>query len=329
MITIHDEALTMKASVWTKYGPPVVMELQEVERPVPRDDEVLVRVHAASINSWDWELTQGSSHNIFGRRKRPPCRILGCDISGTVEEVGGDVTLFEPGDEVFGDLSGSGFRGFAEYVRVKDKVLARKSASMTHEEAAATPQAALLALQGLRKGGIREGQRVLINGAGGGVGTFAIQIAKARGTEVTGVDRGDKADTMLSLGADHVVDYVKEDFTRREEAYDLILDVTSRRSVFEYKPALVPGGVCIILGGKVSKILGSILLGSWVLGSRKVKLGILHRRPRDLDHMKELYEAGKVKPVIDRTYPLGEVGEAFRYFGRGDVKGKIVIRVKD
>jgi NADPH:quinone reductase-like Zn-dependent oxidoreductase len=303
------------------------MELQEVERPAPKDSEVLVKVHAASINSWDWELTQGVGHITFGRRGRPPVRILGCDISGTVEEVGREVTRFSPGDQVFGDLSGSGWGGFAEYACAKEKVFAPKSASMSHEEAAATPQAGLLALQGLRKGGLKEGQRVLINGAGGGVGTFAIQMAKARGTVVTGVDRGDKADTMLSLGADHVVDYEKEDFTRRGEVYDLILDVTSRRSVFEYKPALAPRGVCIILGGKGTKILGSVLLGSWVLGSRKVKVGILRRLTQDLEHMIELYEADKVKPVIDRTYALGEVADAYRYFGEGGVKGKIVIRV--
>ena len=318
----------MKASVWTRYGPPEVMELQEVERPDPKDGEVLVRVHAASINSWDWELTQGVAHITFGGRARPPYRVLGCDISGTVEGVGGKVTLFKPGDQVFGDLSGSGFGGFAEYACAKAKALAPKSASMSHEEAAATPQASLLALQGLRKGRIKEGQKVLINGAGGGVGTFAIQIAKTFGTEVTGVDRGDKANTMLSIGADHIIEYEKEDFTRRGEVYDLILDVKSNRSVFDYKRALAPRGVCIILGGKGTKVFGSLLLGSWVLGSRKVKIGILRRRPRDLEHMIGLYEAGKVRPVIDRIYPLSEVAEAFRYFGDRDVKGKIVITVQ-
>ncbi len=317
----------MKASVWTRYGPPEVMELQEVERPSPKDNEVLVRVHAASINSWDWELTQGVGHITLGGRARPPYRILGCDISGTVEEVGGKTTLFQPGDQVFGDLSGSGWGGFAEYVCGKEKALARKSASMSHEEAAATPQAALLALQGLRKGGLKEGQRVLVNGAGGGVGTFAIQIAKSHGTEVTGVDNGEKLETILSVGADHVIDYKKEDFTRRGKEYDLILDVTSRRTVFDYKRALAPRGICIILGGKGRTIIGSVLLGSWIIGSRKVKVGILRRNPRDLEHMNGLYEAGKVRPVIDRTYPLNEVAEAYRCFGEQRFKGKIVITV--
>jgi len=303
------------------------MELQEVERPAPKDNEVLVRVHAASINSWDWELTQGVGHITLGGRARPPYRILGCDISGTVEKVGGKVTLFKPGDQVFGDLSGSGWGGFAEFVCAKEKVLAPKSASMSHEEASATPQAALLALQGLRKGGLEEGQRVLVNGAGGGVGTFAIQIARSFGTEVTGVDRGDKAETMLSVGADHVIDYEKEDFTRRGEVYDLILDVTSNRSVFDYKRALAPKGAGVILGGKGRKVLGALFLGSWVLGSRKVRLLLLRANPRDLVHMNELFEAGKVKPVIDRRFPLSEVAEAFRYYSEGHVKGKIVVTV--
>jgi len=317
----------MKASVWTRFGPPEVMELQEVETPTPKDDEVLVRVHAASINSWDWELTQGAAQITFGGRTRPPYRILGCDISGTVEEVGGKTTLFQPGDQVFGDLSGSGWGGFAEYVCGKEKALAMKSASMSHEEAAATPQAALLALQGLRKGGLREGQRVLVNGAGGGVGTFAVQIAKSHGTQVTGVDSGEKLDTILSLGADHVVDYEKEDFTRRGEEYDLILDVTSRRTVFDYKRALVPKGKCIILGGKGRTIFGSLILGSWIIGSRKVKIGILRRNTRDLEHMNGLYEAGKVIPVIDRRFRLAEVAEAYRYFEEQRFTGKIVITV--
>jgi NADPH:quinone reductase-like Zn-dependent oxidoreductase len=319
----------MRASVWTRYGPPEVMELQEVDRPEPRDDEVRVRVHAASINSWDWELTQGVAHLTLGGRARPPYRILGCDVSGTVEAVGRKATRFKPGDQVLGDISGCGFGGFAEYVCAKEKAWVPKSDSVSHEEAAATPQASLLALQGLRQARIEEGKRVLINGAAGGVGTFAIQMAKAHGTQVTGVDRGDKFETMLSLGADHVIDYQKEDFTRRGEEYDLILDVTSRRSVLDYKRALAPGGNCSILGGKASKVMPALFVGSWMLGSRKVRLTLLKRTPRDLVHVNGLIEAGKVRPVIDRTYPLDEVAEAFRYFGEGGVKGKIVIRVME
>ncbi len=318
----------MKASVWTRYGPPEVLELQEVERPTPKDDEVLVKVHAASINSWDWELMNGVGHITLGGRASPPHKILGCDIAGTVEGVGRNVEQFQPGDEVFGDISGSGWGGFAEYVCAKEKVLALRSASMSFEEAAATPQAAVLALQGLRKGRIKEGQKVLINGAGGGVGTFAIQIAKSFGTEVTGVDSGEKLDTMLSIGADHVIDYTKEDFTKKGQVYDLILDVTSDRSVFDYKRALGPKGVCVILGGKGRSAIQALLLGSWILGSRKARLLLLRPNPRDLVEMNELFEAGKVKPVIDRRYPLSEVAEAFRYFAEGHVKGKIVITIQ-
>ncbi len=319
----------MKASVWTRYGPPEVMELQEVPRPSPRDDEVLVRVRAASMNSWDWELTRGVAQITLGGRRSPPYRVLGCDVSGTVEEVGGRVTRLKPGDEVFGDLSGDGFGCFAEYTCAREGSLAPKPAAMSHEEAAATPQASLLALQGLRKGRIAEGQRVLINGAAGGVGTFAIQMAKVHGTEVTGVDRGDKADTMLSVGADRVLDYQEVDFTRTGERYDLVLDVISRRSVFDYGRALAPGGRCAILGGRGRSILQAVLLGSWATGSRKVKMVLLHRSTTDLLHVVDLFEAGKVRPVIDRTYPLEGVADAFRRFGDRDVRGKIVIRVSD
>jgi NADPH:quinone reductase-like Zn-dependent oxidoreductase len=317
----------MKAVVWTRRGPPEVLELQEVDRPSPKDDEVQVKVHAASINSWDWELMAGVAQITFGGRTRPPRKILGCDISGTVVGLGSKVKHFQPGDEVFGDISASGFGGFAEYVCVKEKALAPKSASVSHEEAAATPQASLLALQGLRKGRIEDGQKVLINGAGGGVGTFAIQIAKSFGTEVTGVDSTEKLDAMRSIGADHVIDYTKEDFTKRGQVYDLILDVTSKRSVFDYKRALTPGGVCIILGGKGRKIMGSVFLGSWALGSRKVRLLLLKQNPTDLVYMNELLEAGKVVPVIDRRFPLSEVAEAFRYIEKGQYKGKIVVTV--
>lgn len=317
----------MKASVWTRYGPPEVMELQDVDMPAPKDSEVLVKVHAASLNSWDWELTQGAAQITLGGRARPPHRILGCDISGTVEKVGGKVTLYEPGDEVYGDISGSGFGGFAEYACAREKVLAPKSDAVSHEEAAATPQASVLALQGFRKGRIAEGQRVLINGAGGGVGTFAIQIAKLYGTEVTGVDKGEKADTMLSIGADHVIDYEKEDFTRTGEVYETILDVTSKRSVFDYKRALAPKGNCAILGGKGRNVMQALFLGPWILGGPKVRLVLLRPNSRDLVYMNELFEAGKVRPVIDRRFPLGEVAEAFRYFGEGGVKGKIVITI--
>jgi len=316
----------MKAVVWTRYGPPEVLEVHEVDRPIPRDDEVLVKVHAASINSWDWELLNGKAQITLGGRLRPKYKILGCDVAGTVVEAGRSAKRFKPGDDVFGDISGSGWGGFAEFVCAKERVLALKSAKMSFEQAAATPQAAVLALQGLRdKGRVRSGRRVLINGAGGGVGTFAVQVAKFYGAEVTGVDSAEKLDMLRSIGADHVVDYAKEDFTKTGQVYDLILDVVSHRSVLDYGRAMSVGGISVIIGGSPGKVLPSLLLGSWVLGSRKVRLLLLRPNPLDLAFLNELFEAGKVVPIIDRIYTFNEVIEAFRYFGKGRVKGKIVI----
>jgi NADPH:quinone reductase-like Zn-dependent oxidoreductase len=230
----------MKAIVYTEYGPPAVFQLKEIEIPAPRDDEVLVKIHAASVNSWDWELLSKKPSMVsLGSRSNPKYKILGADIAGRVEAVGANVKQFKPGDEVFGDLCQSGWGGFAEYVCARENALALKPASMTFDEAAAVPQAGLLALQGLRnKGQIQPGQKVLINGAGGGVGTFAIQIAKSFGAEVTGVDSTMKLDKMRSIGADHVIDYTQEDYTKSGQRYDLILDVKANRSIFDYKRAL-------------------------------------------------------------------------------------------
>jgi NADPH:quinone reductase-like Zn-dependent oxidoreductase len=285
-----------------------------------------MKVHAASINSWDWELLNGKAQITLGGRLRPMHKILGCDVAGTVVEAGRSAKRFKPGDEVFGDISGSGWGGFAEFVCAKERVLALKSAKMSFEQAATMPQAAVLALQGLRdKGRVLSGRRVLINGAGGGVGTFAVQIAKSYGAEVTGVDSAEKLDMLLSIGADHVVDYAKEDFTKTGQVYDLILDVVSHRSVFDYGHAMSLGGISVIIGGSPGKVLPSLLLGAWVLGSRKVRLLLLRPNPRDLAFLNHLFEAGKVVPIIDRSYTFNEVVEAFRYFGDGRVKGKIVI----
>lgn len=317
----------MKAMVQTRYGPPDVLELKELERPTPREDEVLVKVHAASINEWDWGRLRGTplvNRAMFGFFKpRAKHRILGCDISGRAESVGANAQRFTPGDDVFGDLSHSGWGGFAEYVCAREDALAMKSPAMSFAEAAAVPQAGLLALQGLRKGGITRGQRVLINGAGGGAGTFAIQIAKSLGAEVTAVDSGEKLDVMRRVGADYVVDYEKEDFTRRGETYDLVVDVMARRSLADYRRALTPGGMCVLLGGSTSVILRSIIFGS--LGAKKVTL-LLHKPDvGDLAHMNALYEEGKVLPVIDRSYTLDELPEAFRYYESGHHKGKLVV----
>lgn len=321
----------MKAIVYERYGPPDVLQLKEVEKPTPKDNEVLIKVHAASINSWDRELLRGKpfvNRLLFGLLK-PKIKILGADIAGRVEAVGRNVKQFQPGDEVFGDLCECGWGGFAEYVCARENALALKPASMTFEEAAAVPQAAVMALQGLRnKGQIQPGQKVLINGAGGGVGTFAVQIAKSFEAEVTGVDSTRKLDMLRSIGADQVIDYTQEDFTKSGQRYDLILDVAAYHSIFDYKRALSPKGIYVMVGGSSARIFQTIFLGPLISMTGSKKLGILAHKPnKGLDFMKELFEAGKVVPVIDRRYPLSEVPEALRHFGEGHAKGKVVITV--
>jgi len=322
----------MKAIVYTKYGPPDVLELKEVERPASKDNEVLVKVHAASVNDWDWGLLRGKPFmNRIGGLLRPKYKILGADIAGRVEAVDKNVKQFQPGDEVFGDISGCGFGGFAEYVCARENALVLKPASMTFEEAAAVPQAAILALQGLRgKRQIQSGQKVLINGAGGGAGTFAVQIAKSFGAEVTGVDSTRKLDIMRSIGADHVIDYTKEDFTKSGQRYDLILDMAAYHSIFDYKRALSPKGIYVMVGGSMFRFSQVMFLGPLISMTTSKKMGILAHKPnKDLAFMKELLEAGKVVPVIDRRYPLSEVAEALRYFGEGHARGKVVITVEE
>jgi NADPH:quinone reductase-like Zn-dependent oxidoreductase len=318
----------MKAIVYTKYGPPDVLQLKEVEKPTPKDDEVLIKVHAASVNPWDWDLMRGKPGvvRLWGLLK-PKYQILGADIAGQVEAVGRNVKQFQPGDEVFGDLCECGWGGFAEYVCARENALALKPASMTFEEIAAVPQAAIMALQGLRdKGQIQPGQKVLINGTGGGVGTFAVQIAKSFGAEVTGVDSTKKLDMVRSIGADQVIDYTQEDFTKNEQRYDLILDVAGYRSIFDYKRALRPKGIYVMVGGSMARIFQTMVLGPWISMTGSKKMGILAMKPnKDMDFLKELLEAGKVLPVIDRRYPLSEVPEALRYLGEGHAQGKVVI----
>ena len=251
-------------------------------------------------------------------------------MAGRVEAVGKNVKQFQPDDEVFGDISGCGWGGFAEYVCARENALALKPTSVTFEEAAAVPQAALLALQGLRyKGQIQPGQKVLINGAGGGAGTFAVQIAKSFGAEVTGVDSTKKLDMMRSIGADQVIDYTQEDFTKNEQRYDLILDVAAYHSIFDYKRALSPKGIYVMVGGSSARIFQVSFLGPWISMTGGKKMGLLLHKPnKGLAFMKELLEAGKVLPVIDRRYPLSEVPEALRYFGEGHARGKVVITLK-
>ncbi|CAA9277670.1 MAG: Bifunctional protein: zinc-containing alcohol dehydrogenase; quinone oxidoreductase (NADPH:quinone reductase); Similar to arginate lyase [uncultured Chloroflexia bacterium] len=322
----------MKAVVYTKYGSPDVLQLKEVEKPTPKDNEVLIRIHAASANAADWHLLRGDPFLLrlgYGLLK-PNNTILGADIAGRVEAVGNNVTQFQPGDEVFGDISGCGLGGFAEYVSVPEHAVISKPASMTFEEAAAVPMAAVTALQGLRdKGQIQPGQKVVIHGASGGVGTFAVQIAKAFRAEVTAVCSTRKVDLVRSIGADHVIDYTQEDFTKNGQRYDLILAANGNRSMFEYKRALAPTGRYVVTGGSMAQLFQAMLLGPLLSTAGRQKMGNVLARPnqKDLACMKELLEAGKVIPVIDRCYPLSETAEAIRYLEAGHARGKVVITV--
>jgi len=262
---------------------------------------------------------------------KPKIRIPGAEVAGRVEAVGRSVKQFQPGDEVFGDLSACGRGAFAEYVSIPENALALKPANMTFEEAAAVPEAALVALQGLRdKGQIHPGKKVLINGASGGIGTFAVQIAKSFGAEVTGVCSTRNLDLVRSLGADHVIDYTKEDFTKSGQHYDLILATVGYRSIFDYRRALSPNGIYVVTGGSLAQVFQPMLLGPLVsmTGSKKMTNLVLRLNQEDLVFMKELIEAGKVKPVIDKRYPLSEVAEALRYYGEGHAQGKVVITVE-
>ena len=321
----------MKAIVYEEYGPPDVLQFKEVEKPAPKDDEVLVKVHAASVNYIDWQVLRGESYFLrltTGGLRKPKHKILGDDIAGRVEAVGVNVKQFQPGDEVFGI---SDFDAFAEYVCVPENVLAGKPASMTFEEAAAVPEAGITALQGLRDHGqIQPGQKVLINGASGGVGTFAVQIAKSFGAEVTGVCSTRKLDMVRSIGADQVIDYTREDFTKSGQRYDLILATAGDRSIFDYKRALSPDGIYVCAGGSLAQYFQATLLGPLISMTGSKKLGSMLGNPNQKDYvfLIELFEAGKVVPVIDRRYPLSEVPEALRYYGEGHAQGKVVITVE-
>ena len=321
----------MKAIVYTEYGPPDVLQLKEVAKPTPTDDEVLIKVQAVSVNRSDWEGLRGKPlYARIGGLLKPRHQILGSDIAGRVEAVGRNNRQFQTGDEVFGEVPGY-HGGFAEYVCIRGRTLALKPASLTFEEAAAIPQAAVIALQGIRdKGQVQPGQKVLINGAGGGAGSFAVQLAKFYGAEVTGVDNTSKLDFMRSLGADHVIDYTKEDFTKNGKQYDMILDVIAHRSVFAYQRALRPIGSSFMVGGSVATMFQILLLGPWIgrTTGKKIRLLVVQPNRKDLVFITELCEAGKVVPVIDRRYPLSEVPEALRYVGEGRAKGKVVITVE-
>ncbi|MEO8285138.1 MAG: NAD(P)-dependent alcohol dehydrogenase [Chloroflexota bacterium] len=322
----------MKAIVYTKYGSPDLLQFKEVPIPTLRNNEVLVKVHAASANAADLHLLRGTPFlfRLSAGLLRPKKQIIGADIAGRVEAVGSNVTRLQAGDEIFGNVSGCGWGGFAEYVAVPEHVLVVKPARLTFEQAAAVPMAAVTALQALRdKGQIKSGQSVLINGASGGVGTFAVQIAKAYGAEVTAVCSTSKVGLMRSIGADHVIDYTREDFTRNGQRYDLILAANGNRSISDYKRALAPMGTYVMTGGSTAQMFQAMLLGPLHSKTGGKKMGNLLAKPntRDLAFVKELLEAGKVVPVIDRCYPLSEAAEAIRYLEKGHASGKVVISV--
>jgi NADPH:quinone reductase-like Zn-dependent oxidoreductase len=327
----------MKAIVYTQYGSPDVLQFKEVEQPTPGDGEVLVSIQAAATNPADWHLLRGTPFlvRLEAGLRQPKNPILGLDIAGQVVAVGRNVSQFQPGDSVFGDTSAaSRGGGFAEYVSVAEDALALKPANVSFVAAAAVPVAAITALQGLRdKGGIQPGQQVLINGASGGVGTFAVQLAKFFGAEVTGVCSTRNLEMVRSIGADHVIDYTQADFTRRGQQYDLIFDAVGNRSVSDYKRALNSHGRCVIAGfTTLAHLFQVILLGAWVsrTGSRQIGLmGTARPNQKDLVLLQELLEAGNIVPVIDRCYPLRETAEALRYLETGHARGKVVITVED
>ncbi len=324
----------MKAVVYTNYGSPDVLEIRDVKEPVPNDDQVLVKVRAASLNPLDWHYMEGTPYMIramgAGLRK-PKSPRLGVDLAGTVEAVGKNVTQFKPGDEVFGTGHGA---AFAEYVCAGKTKLVLKPANITFEQAAAVPIAALTALQGLRDTGkVQPGQKVLINGASGGVGTFAVQIAKSFGADVTGVCSTKNLDLVRSLGADHVIDYTKEDFTNGAQRYDLILDNVGTQPLSGFRRALKPQGICVMIGGggpnegrwigALARPVKALFLSPFV--SQKMSMMLAEIRQEDLTVMRDLMEAGKVTPVVDKTYPLSQVREAMKYLEAGHARGKVIL----
>lgn len=322
----------MQAIVYTEYGSPDVLQFREVEKPTPADDEVLVKVHAASVNAGDLHLLRADPFliRLTSGLLKPKNTILGADIAGRVEAVGRNVTQFQPGDAVFGDISGCGWGGFAEYVCACEAALVLKPANLSFAQAAAVPMAAVTALQGLRgKGHIQPGQQVLINGASGGVGTFAVQIAKSFGAEVTAVCSTRNVERVRALGADQVIDYMREDFTTGARRYDLILAVNGYHPIAAYRRVLTPTGTYVMSGGADAQMFEAMLQGPWISLTGRQTMGNLLARPNhaDLTFIHDLLEAGHVVPVIDRQYALREVPEAIRYLEAGHAQGKVVIMV--
>ena len=324
----------MRAIVCTKYGSPDVLQLQEVARPVPRDDEILIKIHAASVNARDWRLMRARPFFVRlmpGSLFRPKNKVLGVDFAGQIEAAGSAVGQFKPGDDVFGYVPSASGRGtFAEYVCAAENLAAYKPENLTYAQAAAVPLAALTALQGLRDdGGIQPGQKVLIYGASGGVGTFAVQIAKVLGAEITAVCSTRNLELARALGAEHVIDYKLEDFTQKGQRYDLILAVNGYRPLADYLRALKPEGRCVVTGGSMSQLFEAASKGKRIsrAGKQKILITSLKHDPKNLRWIKELLDSGKIVPVIDRCYPLAEAAEALRYFENVHPSGKVVLSV--
>jgi NADPH:quinone reductase-like Zn-dependent oxidoreductase len=328
----------MKAIIYNQYGTPDVLELSEVQKPIVKENEVLVKVYAASANAADAHLLSGLIPRLMGHGwLHPKNRIPGADMAGVVEAVGKNVRDFKPGDEVYGDLAGCGFGTFAEYVAANENALALKPSNLSFEEAAAVPMAAVTALQGLRKKGeVKAGQKVLINGASGGVGTFAIQIAKAFKAEVTAVCSTGKIELVRSLGADHVIDYTKQDFTDlanhpNGKLYDLIIGANGYRPISQYKKLLNENGIYVMTGGTGSQFLEVIFLGPIISMRGNKKIDHLMAKPnrRDLEVVKSLIELGKIKPVIEQCFPLKDAAKALWHIKNGHAKGKVVIQLQE
>lgn len=320
----------MKALVYDRYGSPEVLRIADAPKPEPGPGEILVRMRAASLNLWDWDALTGTALGRLDGPFRPKRRILGADIAGIVEARGEGATRFLPGDEVFGDISSSHWGGLAEYAVAPEQLLAEKSGRISFVQAAAIPQAGLLALQGLRTHGeVKRGAKVLVNGAGGGMGSFAVQLAARAGAEVTGVDRGSKLDFMQRLGAEHVLDFERTDFTATGETYDLILDAVAKRPMGHYARALKPGGRFAMVGGRARTIISAFTVGAMMSRRSDKWLGLvmLDPNPTDLDELQGLCASGAVVPAIDRQYALEEAPEAFRRLGAGEALGKLVVRI--
>ncbi|MGL4522687.1 MAG: NAD(P)-dependent alcohol dehydrogenase [Bacilli bacterium] len=322
----------MKAMVYTSYGPPSILRLTDIPVPTQKNNEVLVKVHYAAVNSWDWDLVRGRPYiTRLGGFFKPKYPVLGADIAGVVSAVGKDVTLFSVGDAVFGDLSASGWGGFAEFVTASEQALSKKPPSMSFDDAAALPQAGVLALQALQMGTVSAGTKLLINGAGGGVGTIALQIAKSLGAEVTCVDKSSKLSALSALGANEAIDYEKVDFTSQNSQYDMILDVVGNYSLRHYLGSLRTGGTYVMIGGSISLVLQILSVGSIIAKSNNKHLKVLIHKPNvdDQNTLGDLCTSGILTPIIDKVYPLQDVGAALQYLGDGHVFGKILVQIDD